>query len=195
MLDACLTKIKFTLYCGYDDIPKIKTVGYLQLSVLSTITLNCNTLFLILYILRRNCITDDWQEAFCCYYVEKTIEESKFVFSVKWYLIWRACLLYSLMSGLSFERQLWPPVDAGKIKQMNEIGKWNTLTLNENLLRRECMIFFSVKIPLFQIFVYYIGRQKLRGLRVLSQTVNGLIEENPLSLRYSNNAHMMMQLK
>lgn len=78
---------------------------------------------------------------------------------------------------------------------MNEIGKWNTLTLNENLLRRECMIFFSVKIPLFQIFVYYIGRQKLRGLRVLSQTVNGLIEENPLSLRYSNNAHMMMQLK
>lgn len=55
--------------------------------------------------------------------------------------------------------------------------------------------FFSVKIPLFQIFVYYIGRQKLRGLRVLSQTVNGLIEENPLSLRYSNNAHMMMQLK
>ena len=55
--------------------------------------------------------------------------------------------------------------------------------------------FFSVKIPLFQIFVFYIGRQKLRGLRVLSQTVNGLIEENPLSLRYSNNAHMMMQLK
>lgn len=117
MLDACLTKIKFTLYCGYDDIPKIKTVGYLQLSVLSTITLNCNTLFLILYILRRNCITDDWQEAFCCYYVENTIEESKFVFSVKRYLIWRACLLYSLMSSLSFERQLWPPVDAGKINK------------------------------------------------------------------------------
>lgn len=67
--------------------------------------------------MRRNCITDDWQEAFCCYYVENTIEESKFVFSVKWYLIWRACLLYSLMSGLSFERQLWPPVDAGKINK------------------------------------------------------------------------------
>ena len=55
--------------------------------------------------------------------------------------------------------------------------------------------FFCQKIPLFQIFVYYIGRQKLRDLRVLSQIVNGLIEENPLSLRYSNNAHMMMQLK
>ena len=75
---------------------------------------------------------------------------------------------------------------------MNEIGKWNTLTLNENLLRREGMIFFLSKYRFFQIFVYYIGRQKLRGLRVLSQTVN---EENPLSLRYSNNAHMMMQLK
>lgn len=89
--------------------------------------------------MRRNCITDDWQEAFCCYYVENTIEESKFVFSVKWYLIWRACLLYSLMSGLSFERQLWPPVDTGKInKWMKSVNG----TLNENLLRRECMIFF-----------------------------------------------------
>lgn len=82
-----------------------------------------------------------------------------------------------------------------KNKQMNEIGKWNTLTLNENLLRREGMIFFLSKYRFFQIFVYYIGRQKLRGLRVISQTVNGLIKENPLSLRYSNNAHMMMQLK
>lgn len=89
--------------------------------------------------MRRNCITDDWQEAFCCYYVENTIEESKFVFSVKWYLIWRACLLYSLVSGLSFERQLWPPVDTGKInKWMKSVNG----TLNENLLRRECMIFF-----------------------------------------------------
>lgn len=145
--------------------------------------------------MRRNCITDDWQEAFCCYYVENTIEESKFVFSVKWYLIWRACLLYSLVSGLSFERQLWPPVDAGKInKWMKSVNGtlWHWMKTSYDV---NAWFFFSVKIPLFQIFVYYIGRQKLRGLRVLSQTVNGLIEENPLSLRYSNNAHMMMQLK
>ena len=145
--------------------------------------------------MRRNCITDDWQEAFCCYYVENTIEESKFVFSVKWYLIWRACLLYSLMSGLSFERQLWPPVDAGKInKWMKSVNGtlWHWMKTSYDV---KAWFFFLSKYRFFQIFVYYIGRQKLRGLRVLSQTVNGWIEENPLSLRYSNNAHMMMQLK
>ena len=80
-----------------------------------------------------------------------------------------------------------------KNKQMNEIGKWNTLTLNENLLRREGMIFFSVKIPLFSNIRLLYRSPKAPWLT--RQTVNGLIEENPLSLRYSNNAHMMMQLK